>query len=90
MIRSVYKNTMQSFIEYFLFEKKDIKPDTGSKIKSISKAKAKEIGDEINIDWKKCDLEEFRMGLEVEQEHEHEHDTNSMTPIAKRQTLLPI
>ena len=38
--------------------------------KSISKEKAKEIGDKIGIDWKKYDLEEFRMGMEVEQEHD--------------------
>jgi len=70
MIRSVYNDIMKSFMEYLLFEKKDIKTDSGSKIKSISKDKAKEIGDKIGVDWKKCDLEEFRMGLEVEQEHD--------------------
>ncbi len=30
---------------------------------------AKEIGDEIGIDWTEYDLEQFRMGLAVELEH---------------------
>jgi hypothetical protein len=30
---------------------------------------ARAIGDEIGIDWNGVDLEEFRMGLEVELEH---------------------
>ncbi len=30
---------------------------------------AKEIGDKIGIDWRVIDLEQFRMGLEVEMEH---------------------
>ncbi len=30
---------------------------------------AKDIGDKIGIDWSKFDLEQFRMGLEVEMEH---------------------
>lgn len=31
---------------------------------------AKKIGDSLNVDWKKYDLEQFRMGLEVETEHD--------------------
>jgi len=30
---------------------------------------AKRIGDELGIDWTQVDLEQFRMGLEVELEH---------------------
>ncbi|MCX5800044.1 MAG: hypothetical protein NTX17_01445 [Candidatus Eisenbacteria bacterium] len=32
-------------------------------------AEAKTIGDKIGVDWNKYDLEQFRMGLEVELEH---------------------
>ena len=35
----------------------------------ISKQQAKEVGDALNVDWRKTDLEQFRMGLEVELEH---------------------
>ena len=31
--------------------------------------RAKQIGDKLGVDWKKVDLEQFRMGLEVELEH---------------------
>jgi hypothetical protein len=31
--------------------------------------KAKQIGDALDIDWKMFDVEQFRMGLEVELEH---------------------
>ena len=30
---------------------------------------AKRVGDAISVDWKKIDLEQFRMGLAVELEH---------------------
>lgn len=36
---------------------------------SITAIQAKEVGDQIGVDWKKFDLEEFRMGMEVELEH---------------------
>jgi len=32
-------------------------------------AEAKEIGDALGVDWGKVNLEQFRMGLEVELEH---------------------
>lgn len=35
----------------------------------ITSKLAKSVGDDIGIDWKKIDLEEFRMGLKVELEH---------------------
>ena len=31
--------------------------------------KAKQIGDSLGINWNKFDIEQFRMGLEVELEH---------------------
>lgn len=38
---------------------------------------AKSIGDELGIDWEKYNLEEFRMGLEIEMEHgAHDEETN--------------
>lgn len=38
---------------------------------------AKDIGDKIGIDWNRYDLEQFRMGLEVEMEHgSHDTETN--------------
>ena len=38
---------------------------------------AKRIGDMINVDWDKYDLEQFRMGLGVELEHGlHDAETN--------------
>ena len=39
------------------------------KKKSFSADEAKTIGDNLKIDWHKVDLEQFRMGLEVELEH---------------------
>ena len=37
--------------------------------KQFTPEKAKQIGDKIGVDWKKIDLEQFRMGLAVELEH---------------------
>ena len=37
--------------------------------KSFSAEDAKRIGEAIGIDWKKFDVEQFRMGLDVELEH---------------------
>lgn len=43
----------------------------------ITADKAKEIGDAIGINWEQYNLEQFRMGLEVEFEHgSHDPDTN--------------
>jgi len=38
-------------------------------IREVSKKEAKRIGDRLGLDWNIIDLEQFRMGLEVEQEH---------------------
>lgn len=38
---------------------------------------AKDVGDKLGIDWNTYDLEQFRMGLEVEMEHgAQDADTN--------------
>lgn len=48
-----------------------------SKFKEFTTEEAKRIGNAIGIDWNKCDLEEFRMGLHVELEHgKHDAQTN--------------
>ena len=39
------------------------------KEKRFSLDKAKQIGDTLGVDWKKFDVEQFWMGLEVELEH---------------------
>lgn len=45
--------------------------------KSFSAEEAKTIGDKIGINWHKFDIEQFRMGLEVESEHgAHDQETN--------------
>ena len=47
----------------------------GNKI--FTTEEAKRIGDIINVDWDKYDLEQFRMGLGVELEHGlHDTETN--------------
>ncbi len=38
-------------------------------MKTFTTDEARAIGDKINIDWNMYDVEEFRMGLEVELEH---------------------
>jgi len=38
-------------------------------IKSFSAEQAKKIGEELGIDWSKFDVEQFRMGMDVELEH---------------------
>jgi hypothetical protein len=37
--------------------------------KHFTTQEAREIGDELGIDWKRFDVEQFRMGLDVELEH---------------------
>ncbi|NLV71261.1 MAG: hypothetical protein GXY46_01455 [Actinobacteria bacterium] len=38
---------------------------------------AKEVGDKLGIDWKDFDVEQFRMGMDVELEHGvHDPETN--------------
>ena len=45
--------------------------------KLFTTEEAKVIGDKLDIDWSKFDVEQFRMGLEVESEHgTHDSETN--------------
>ncbi len=37
--------------------------------KSFSREEAKEIGEQLGITWDKYDIEQFRMGMDVELEH---------------------
>lgn len=37
--------------------------------KSFTAEEAKEIGERLGIDWSKFDVEQFRMGMDVELEH---------------------
>lgn len=39
-------------------------------LRKYSAADAKRIGDKLKVNWKAVDLEQFRMGLEVEAEHD--------------------
>lgn len=38
-------------------------------MKSFTSEEAKEIGEKLNIKWEKWDIEQFRMGMDVELEH---------------------
>ncbi|OGN90986.1 MAG: hypothetical protein A2Z70_02060 [Chloroflexi bacterium RBG_13_48_17] len=37
--------------------------------KSFTSEEAKRIGEKLGIDWRKYDIEQYRMGLDVELEH---------------------
>lgn len=37
--------------------------------KSFTAEEAKQIGEQLGIDWKNFDVEQFRMGMDVELEH---------------------
>lgn len=40
-----------------------------SETKKFTAEEAKEIGEKLGIDWSKFDVEQFRMGMDVELEH---------------------
>lgn len=40
-----------------------------STIKTFTKEEAKKVGEELGITWDKFDVEQFRMGMDVELEH---------------------
>ena len=45
--------------------------------KSFTAEQAKMIGEQLGIDWSKFDVEQFRMGMDVELEHGlHDPETN--------------
>lgn len=53
---------------------------------SYSTDDAKKIGDSLSVDWKKYDLEQFRIGLEIESEHDDDSEldvVNSEQDLAK-------
>jgi hypothetical protein len=52
--------------------------------KTFTRAQARKIGDELGVDWKKVDLEQFRMGLGVEAEH----DDDGKLDVVKKVTDL--
>jgi len=41
--------------------------------------KAKEIGEQLNVDWSKFDVEQFRQGMNVELEHGTENPKTNVT-----------
>lgn len=41
--------------------------------------KAKQIGNKLSMDWKKFDIDQFRMGLEVELEHGTIHSETNVS-----------
>ncbi len=46
-------------------------------MKQVTPEEAKQVGDSIGVNWQVYDLEQFRMGLEVESEHgSHDPQTN--------------
>jgi len=47
--------------------------------KIFSEDKAKEIGDKLQIDWSKWDVEQFRRGMDVELEHGTEDPHTNVT-----------
>lgn len=46
--------------------------------------KAHEIGNKLNIDWNRFDVEQFRMGLEVELEHGLNEPATDVTRVTNR------
>ena len=47
--------------------------------KVFTAKKAKEIGEALGIDWAKFDVEQFRMGMDVELEHGTENSVTNVT-----------
>lgn len=47
--------------------------------KKFTTEEAKEIGDQLGAQWDTFDVEEFRMGLDVELEHGTENRTTNIT-----------
>jgi hypothetical protein len=47
--------------------------------KIFSEDKAKEIGEELKIDWSKWDVDQFRRGMDVELEHGTEDPHTNVT-----------
>lgn len=47
--------------------------------KSFTAEEAKMIGEQLGIDWSKFDVEQFRMGMDVELEHGTENPVTNVT-----------
>ena len=47
--------------------------------KVFSAEKAKKIGEKLGIDWSKFDVEQFRVGMDVELEHGKENNLTNVT-----------
>ena len=47
--------------------------------KSFTSEEAKQIGESLGIDWTKFDIEQFRMGMNVELEHGLRDDHTNVT-----------
>ena len=47
--------------------------------KSFTAEEAKAIGEKLGIDWSKFDVEQFRMGMDVELEHGTENPVTNVT-----------
>ena len=47
--------------------------------KNFSSEEAKKIGEALNVDWSKFDVEQFRMGMDVELEHGLEDPETNVT-----------
>jgi len=47
--------------------------------KQFTTEEAKKIGEELNIDWTKFDVEQFRMGMDVELEHGLRESSTNVT-----------
>ena len=59
--------------------------------RTFTSAEARDIGDQLNIDWSTVDLEQFRMGIEVELEHgrrDPETDVTGDDPIVTAKIAL--
>ncbi len=47
--------------------------------KSFTSEESKAIGEKLGIDWSKFDIEQFRMGMDVELEHGTENPVTNVT-----------
>lgn len=82
------KNLTESYMKTFReFEKRNLLIEGVNKnVTPVNSEMAKEIGNVLGVDWKEVDLEQFRMGLEVEQEHVVDPETRvtkSMLDVGK-------
>jgi len=65
VLKCIYEIEQKMFCENQIIERVD---DMSKKI-GFTAEEAKTIGEKLGVDWSKFDVEQFRMGLEVELEH---------------------